>query len=386
MSAVLLSLFLLQQAPATGELPRVVASGVRRGVFPGAVVVMGTRDSIVFAGGFGHFTWSPNSAVPSPDSTLYDVASLTKVLATTPAIMRLVERGLVELDAPVSRYLPDFTGAGKAAVTVRHLLVHTSGLRAFLRLDTLARDAAGARRVVMSEPLRWPPGRRVEYSDLNAMLLGWVVESVSGESLDRFVARELFPALGLTHARFNPPRAVRTRVAPTGLWRGYAIAGEVHDQNAARLGGVSGHAGLFASGLDIARFAQVFLNRGLTPDGRPVFRPETVERFTRRQAENRALGWELRDTASSDNAGRLMGPRAYGHTGFTGTSLWIDPDRGVFVVILTNRVYAPRTRTSITLLKQIRGEIADVAASFDGGCGAPVLASSPAAQAGRPSC
>ena len=384
MNAVLFSLLLVQQPPAAAELRRVVESGVRRGVFPGAVVVIGTRDSIAFAGGFGHLTWSPQSATPSPATTLYDLASLTKIVATTPAIMLLVERGRVDLDAPVARYLPEFTGPGKEAVSVRSLLTHTSGLRAFLRLDTLARDPAGARRIVMAEALRWAPGRRVEYSDLNAMLLGWVVESVSGSPLDRFVASDLFPALGMADARFNPPKSLHARVAPTGLWRGHAIAGAVHDQNAARLAGVSGHAGLFATGMDVARFAQAFLNRGLTPDGRRVFRPETVDLFTRPHADLRALGWELRDTTTSDNAGRRMGPRAFGHTGFTGTSLWIDPGHGVFVVVLTNRVYAPRARTSITFLKEIRGRVADVAVTMAGApCAAPALA---AREPRRPSC
>jgi CubicO group peptidase (beta-lactamase class C family) len=351
----------LAQLSAAADVERAVADGIRRGAFPGAVVVVGTRDSILLARGFGHLTWTASSGIPSPDSTLYDLASLTKVVATTPAIMLLVERGQVRLDAPVIQYLPEFTGEGKASVTVRDLLAHMSGLRAFLRLDTLARNPASARQVVLQEPLRWKPRSRVEYSDLNAMLLGWIVERVSGLPLDRFVATQLFEAMGLESAQFNPPRSLRRRVAPNGLWRGHVIAGSVHDQNAARLGGVSGHAGLFATGADLARYAQLYLNGGSTKGGRRIFTAETVSRFTRPEARGRALGWELRDTTTADNAGRLMGPAAFGHTGFTGTSLWIDPERGVFVVVLTNRVYAPRSRRSITILKQVRGAVADAA-------------------------
>src|SRR5437879_4185506 len=343
----------LAQIGAAGEIDRVVARGIRGGVFPGAVVIVGRRDSILLERGYGPLTWSPRSPAPDPDSTLYDLASLTKVVATTPSIMLLVERGLVNLDSPVQEYLPEFVGPGKEAVAVRHLLAHNSGLRAFLRLDTLARDPSTARRIVLQEPLRWATGSRVEYSDLNAMLLGWIVERVSGQSLDRFAAQNVFAPIGMTQTMFSPPRSLRRRIAPSNLWRGTPIAGAVNDQNAARLGDVAGHAGLFATGTDLARYAQVFLNRGVSANGRRLFQPATIARFTSRAAKERALGWELRDTTTADNAGTRMGATAFGHTGFTGTSMWIDPDRGVFVIILTNRVYAPRTGRSISRLKAI---------------------------------
>lgn len=356
---------LLLQALGTAALDRAVTTGIQRGVFPGAVVVVGTRDSILYARGFGHLTWSLGGAPPDPRTTLYDLASLTKVVATTPAVMLLVERGAVKLDRPVSDYLPDFAGPGKEGVTVRHLLAHNSGLRAYLRLDTLARNAAEARKVVMQEPLRWKPGTHVEYSDLNAMLLGWIVERAGGTTLDSFVVREIFAPLELNEARFRPPRAVWSRVPPTGLWRGTPIKGEVNDQNAVRLGGVAGHAGLFATGLELARYAQFWLGDGATRSGRRIFRPETMTLFKTRQAGTRALGWELRDSTTTDNWGRRLGARTFGHTGFTGTSIWVDPDRGLFVVILTNRVYAPRNARSITRLKEIRGQVADAAVALE---------------------
>ncbi len=375
MIALPLLLALAVQVPAATEIDRVVRRGVEVGIYPGAVVVIGTRRQVLHAEGYGHFTWSANSAVPDPDSTLWDLASLTKVVATTPALMMLVDAQQVELDAPVAHYLPDFRGAGKERVTVRQLLEHRSGLRAFLPLDERAESAREARRLVVEEPLRWPPGTRVQYSDLNAMLLGWIVEQVTGLSLDAVVTERFFTPAGMHRTRFRPSRRVRARVAPVGNWRGHVIAGEVHDQNAARLGGVSGHAGLYSTGGDLARYAQLLLNGGRTADGTVLFEPETVRRFTARGPGGRALGWEMRDTASSDDTGTLLSAAAFGHGGYTGTSIWIDPVRDVFIVLLTNRVYSPRTRRSISRLKEVRGTLADLAVRLRREvCGSPAAA------------
>ena len=367
----------MTQLAAAAEVERAMSSGIREGVFPGAVVVIGTRDSILLARGYGHLTWSAKSSVPDPDSTLYDLASLTKVVATAPSIMLLVERGKIQLDKPVQYYLPEFAGPDKEQVAVWNLLAHNSGLRAFLRLDTLAHDSASARKLVMQEPLRWKTGTRVEYSDLNAMLLGWIVERVSGMSLNRFATTNVFEPTGMTQTMFLPARALHRRVAPVNLWHGTPIAGLVNDQNAARLGGVAGHAGLFSTASDLARYAQTYLRSGVTTAGNRMFLPATIGLFTSRTAKNRALGWESRDTASTDNSGTRMTSAAFGHTGFTGTSVWIDPTTGVFVVILTNRVYAPRSRRSISRLKAIRGEVADAAVAFgEQACRRPLAAAS----------
>jgi CubicO group peptidase (beta-lactamase class C family) len=253
-------------------------------------------------------------------------------------------------------------------VTVRHLLEHRSGLRAFLPLDQLAPDADSARQLVLAEPLRWAPATRVEYSDLNAMLLAWVIEVVSGRPLD-VAARELvFGPAGMREAQFRPARSLRPRIAPVGLWRGHPIAGEIHDQNAARLGGVSGHAGLYATGLDLARYAQLWLRGGETPEGRRIFNEATARMFSRPGPGHRALGWEMRDTSATDNTGRFLSPATFGHTGYTGTSLWIDPVQDLFVILLTNRVYAPRHNRSISRLKEIRGAVADAALQTVGVC------------------
>ncbi len=222
---------------------------------------------------------------------------------------------------------------------------------------------------VLRETPRVPPGSRVIYSDLNAILLGEVVRRVTSEPLDAFVAREVFVPLGLHHTMFRPPSRLRVRIAPTGVWRGHPVAGVVNDGSAFRLRGVSGNAGVFSTAADVARFAQFVLRGGTTRDGRRLLREETVRLFTTKATafgagtEARALGWQAIPTGESvSSAGTLFGPRSYGHTGWTGTSLWIDPDRDLFVVLLTNRAYVPRARRPFTLLKQVRSGVADAAA------------------------
>jgi len=373
--SILVILTLLLQGPAAGEIDRAIEDGIEEGVFPGAVVMVGTGSRVLHARGYGRFTWSGDSRAPEPDSTLWDLASLTKVVATTPAAMLLVQQGRLELDQPVQRYLPEFTGEGKEQVTVRHLLEHRSGLRAFLDLreDTDTPEQARAR--VLEEELRWEPGGRVVYSDLNAMLLGWVVERASGDSLALFLERELYDPAGMTHTMYRPPRSLRGSTAPVGLWRGHVIAGQLHDQNAVQLGGVSGHAGLYSTGSDLARYARIFLTEGLAPDSTRIFRPGVVRHFTRRGTGNRALGWEMRDTTGSDNTGSLLSAEAYGHGGYTGASMWIDPQRDLFVIVLTNRVFAPRTSRSITKLKAVRARVADAAVRLrDEQCGSAAAA------------
>ena len=369
MVVALLSL-LLQSQTALSPVPfdSAVLGGIRAGVFPGAVLIVGRHDAILYAKAYGRFTWSPASAAVSLDSTLWDLASLTKVVATTPALMFLVERGAVQLDAPVSRYLPEFNGAGTAAITVRHLLTHTSGLRGTLPLRTAPDSAAALRMVLTTTPVR-AVGSQMVYSDLNAILLGEIVRRVSGAPLDAFIARELYTPLGIGDAMlFRPSKRLERRIAPTGLWHGHAIAGVVNDPNAHKLGGVAGHAGVFATGPALARYAQLMLGEGAV-DGTRLLKAETVRQFTqiavphRRGASARTLGWEALPTGEeTSSAGTLFGPRSYGHTGWTGTSLWIDPDRDVFVLLLTNRAFDPRVRNSFTQLKLVRARVADAAA------------------------
>src|SRR3989454_2227132 len=257
-----------------------VLDGIRQGAFPGAALVIGRRDTILFAKGYGHLTWSASSPAVTVDSTLYDLASLTKVIATTPALMILVERGTVKLDAPVATYIPELDGTGAAGVTVHQLLAHISGLRADIpdpELKALPDSAAVMRRVLTETP-RVPPGTRVIYSDLNAILLGEVVRRAAGEPLDQFDAREVFAPLDLRETLFRPPGRLKSRIAPTGLWHGHPVAGVVNDGSAFKLRGVSGDAGLFATATDVGRFAQVMLSGGARPDGPRLVRPEAVRR------------------------------------------------------------------------------------------------------------
>jgi CubicO group peptidase (beta-lactamase class C family) len=373
-----LALLLLLQGAVAPEAPAaaarfdaatfdpLVTAGIRRGAYPGAVLVVGRHDAILFAKGYGHFTWSPASRAMDPDSTLFDLASLTKVVATTTALMLLVERGQVDLDAPVARYVPEFQ---TPAITVRQLLTHTSGLRADIPTPELRAlpDSAALMRRVMAEAPRAPPGTRVTYSDLNAILLGEVIRRVTGEPLDVFAAKEVFAPLGLRSPLFRPPARLQPRIAPTGVWRGHPVAGVVNDGSAFKLRGVSGNAGLFATATDIARFAQFMLARGVAFDGRRLLRAETVRLFTTKATgsdkEARALGWQALPTGEeTSSAGTLFGPASYGHTGWTGTSLWIDPDRDLFVLLFTNRAYAPRARKPFTVVKEVRASLADAAA------------------------
>jgi len=353
----------------------IVEDGIHRGAYPGAVLVVGRHDSVLYARGYGHLTWSGTSAVPDPDHTIWDLASLTKVVATTTALMLLVERGRVALDTPAVRYLPEFRAPGTGAITVRQLLSHTSGLRAYLSLHTLAPSRDSALRLVYAERPIARPGDRVIYSDLNAIVLGELVHRVTGVPLDTLTARELAVPLGWRRTTFRPPRAWLPSIAPTNLWHGHALAGEVNDPNAHRLGGVAGHAGLFGTGREVARFAQLMLAGGVVPGTQTrLLRAETTRAFTavavpqRGTASARALGWQATPTDEAvSSAGTLLGPRTYGHTGWTGTSLWIDPDRDLFVLLLTNRSFAPRTRTSFTVLKEVRGAVADAAARASDG-------------------
>jgi CubicO group peptidase (beta-lactamase class C family) len=351
----------------------IVESGIRRGIFPGAVLIIGASDRIVHARGFGRFEWDRGPR-PSPDSTLWDLASLTKVVGTTGAIMRLVEDHRVELDAPVGRYLARFTGPGKDRVTIRMLLNHTSGLRSYVPFFQLAPTRDSAITLLYREPLRRPPGKTAEYSDLNFLLLGLVVERVAGDPLDRVVARAVLAPAGLERTVYRPADSLAPRVAPTGRWRGRAVCCEVNDQNAVRMGGAAGHAGLFSTGMDLARFAQLWLNLG-TVGGRRVFDSATVRAFLAPEgnASDRLLGWERPPCARAqgdrtscgrqgrdDSAyGHLLSSSAYGHTGWTGTLMWIDPDRRLFLVLLTNRSYGPKVGHSIRALRGVRSALAD---------------------------
>jgi CubicO group peptidase (beta-lactamase class C family) len=339
--------------------------------FPGAYAVVGTRAGILAEASVGRLDWSPS---PAPDAhTLWDAASLTKVLGMTTAVMQLVEQGRVELDAPLQRYLPDWRGPSKERVTIRQLITHTSGLPAFKAYDRQTHDPDSLATLMFTTPLDTLPGVRMVYSDIGAYLLGRLVERVSGESLDRYVVRHVFAPLAMNETGYRPDSSLRPRIAPTEIdtLRGGKVRGFVHDERAYYLGGVSAHAGIFTSAHDLARFARMYLNGGVL-DGARVVQPETIARFTTRQVADRALGWQKPD--GSNSAGHLMSEQAFGHTGFTGTSIWIDPARDVFVILLSNRVNPTRANTRIG---RVRVALADAVMGLVTGLGSP---SSPSRQ------
>ena len=348
-------------ADRLANIDRVVKRGLSAGGYPGAAVVVGRRGAAAFQRGYGRLGWTTGSPLVTPEETIYDLASLTKVVGTTTAAMILYDEGRLDLDAPVITYLPTFGGGAKDRVTVRQLLTHHSGLPAGKQLwrQALTRDQAKA--IVLESQLVCNPGDCYIYSDLGADVLGWVVEAIAGQRLDQFLVDRVFQPLGMNDTEFNPSMALVARIAPTEVTppRGYPLRGEVHDENAFALGGVAGHAGLFSTAADLAVFAQMMLNGG-TYGGVRIVSDTAVSLFTARTAGTRALGW---DTADGDGgSGEYLSSRAYGHTGFTGTSMWIDPDRDMFVILLTNRVHAARARRPGKVISDVRADLADAAA------------------------
>jgi len=348
-------------AARLAKIDHVIMRGIQAGGYPGAAVVVGRKGALVWERGFGRLSWTDESEAVDPSKSLYDLASLTKVVGTTTALMILFDEGRVQLDDPVSRFLPGFAGGEKDLVTIRELLEHRSGLPAGRDLWRIARSPEEARQIVIETPLVYHPGQYVEYSDLGADILGFVVEAVSGMSLDRFLAERVWAPLGMTETFFRPADSLLDRIAPTEISppRGYPLRGEVHDENAFALGGIAGHAGLFSTAADLSVFAQMMLNGG-EYNGVRLIADSTVGIFTRRSARTRALGW---DTCGGDGScGKYLSERAYGHTGFTGTSLWIDPDRDMFVILLTNRVHAARARRPAKVIADVRADLSDAAA------------------------
>jgi CubicO group peptidase (beta-lactamase class C family) len=351
------------QGQSIAEIDAIVRLGIKQGIYPGAVVVIGRKDSVLYSRGYGHFTWSPASPVPSPDSTFWDIASITKVMGTTSAAMRLVDVGRLNLDAPVRQYLPRFAAGGNR-VTVRMLLDHTSGLRAYVPFFKQAKTRDAAISLLYSEELVRLPGEKPVYSDLNAILMGLLLESVYGMPLETLVAREVFEPLELSGTTYRLSAKERRRTVPTAVWRGHPVQGQVNDPNAVVFGGAAGHAGVFSTGMDLARYAQVWLRNGLGPRGQWVG-PATIRRFLTRGANSgpRLLGWDTPELDGKQPSlfGTLISPSAYGHTGFTGTELWIDPAHDLFLVFLTNGTFDPRTRNSNHALRTVRTSLSDAA-------------------------
>ena len=347
-----------------------VQAAIARHELPGAVVVVGRGDAIVYHQAFGQ-----RALLPAPErmteDTIFDLASLTKVVATTTSVMRLVEEGRIRLNDPIAQFIPEFGRFGKSGITIRHLLTHTSGLRPDLELEIEFHGAGEAIRRASDEVPTAAPGERFVYSDINFFLLGDIVRRVSGETLDRYAKARIFDPLGMKDTAFLPPDSWRSRIAPTEACSALTwpcggtvpfLRGIVHDPTSRRMDGVAGHAGLFSTAADLSRFCRMLLGGGRLGAVR-ILSPATVARMTSPStpAEMRAvrgLGWDI-DSPYSSNRGELFPIGSFGHTGFTGTSLWLDSGSKSYVIFLSNRVH-PDGKGDVTAL---RGKVATIAAA-----------------------
>jgi CubicO group peptidase (beta-lactamase class C family) len=340
----------------------ILEKAIAERAFPACSLAVTVRGELIAHKALGRFTYDPG-APEVTTASLFDLASLTKVLATTTMAMILYERGLLDLETPVTAIVPEFAGQfvdrfadndpRRREITVRMLLAHTSGLPAYEKLFLRAQSREGLLRAAFTTPLAADPGARAEYSDIGFIVLGVVLERLADESLDAFCQREIFGPLGMTHTTFNPGHALKNSIPPTAddrTFRHRIIQGEVQDENASVLGGIAGHAGLFSTAEDLAIFAHAMLN-----GGHPILRSSTVtiELFSRRESApegtSRALGWDTPSAPSQ--SGKYFSSRSFGHLGYTGTSLWIDPDRQLSITLLTNRTWPDSENQAI---KQVR--------------------------------
>jgi CubicO group peptidase (beta-lactamase class C family) len=352
-------------------IPALVEQAIADKKLPGAVVLVGRGDRVVYEKAIGHRAVAPAAESMTVD-TIFDLASLTKVVATTTSVMKLVEDGKIRLSERVSDYIPGFERFNKANITIRHLMTHTSGLRPDLDSGNPWTGAETAIQLAMDETPSAAPGERFVYSDINYFLLGDIVRRVSGMPLNEFAKKQIFDPLGMKDTMFLPPASLQPRIAPTEPCTEFGwpcdgpgakmMRGVVHDWTARRMGGVAGHAGLFSTAADLAIFCRMILDGG-TFNGARILAPLTVAKMTTPASAPgdlnvRGLGWDI-DSSFSSNRGELLPIGSFGHTGFTGTSIWIDPVTKTFVVFLSNRVH-PDGKGDVTPL---RARVATVVAS-----------------------
>jgi CubicO group peptidase (beta-lactamase class C family) len=335
----------------------VIEAAIEARAFPAACISVTHNGTLAALKAFGHFTYEPNSTSVD-DETIFDLASVSKVVATTTMAMILYERGLLDLDAPIAGTLPEFPGGDRKRerVTFRHLLAHSSGLPGYEKLFLRAPTKKDLLQQAFSVSLKNDPGSHAEYSDIGFILLGVALERLAGESLDNFCQSEVFGPLEMSRTAYNPPVSWKPRIPPTAddrIFRRRIIQGEVQDENASAMGGVAAHAGVFSTASDIAGFAQVILSGGA-----PILNPQTVKLFTCRQSAppgtSRALGWDTPSEPSQ--SGTFFSRSSFGHLGYTGTSLWVDPERRISVTLLTNRTWPDCSNQAI---KQVRPEFHD---------------------------
>jgi CubicO group peptidase (beta-lactamase class C family) len=358
------------------EIDEIISGGIMSGSFPGAQVLIGNERDILYNKSYGNFTYDENSPVVT-DYTMYDLASVTKVLATTSAIMKLYDQRKFNLSDKVSYYIPEFGSNGKEDITILNLLIHNSGLTAFVPFYKYYSNSEEVMDAIYNAELEYPTGSQSVYSDLNAVILGKLVEKISGKDLNQYCIDNIFLPLDMQNTMFVPDDSRKDKIAPTEedtYWRGRLLQGEVHDETTAMLNGVSGNAGLFSNARDIYKLMSVLLNDGryYNPYTRSLkeermFDEFTVELFTKKYTDvlyenSRALGWDTKPLDSSTKyripCGELISENCFGHTGYTGTSVWCDRERKIIVILLTNRVYPSRSNYGI---RDIRPEIHNAA-------------------------
>ncbi len=329
---------------------------------PGAVLWMERGNSVCEA--FGNRMVDPRTEAMTKD-TIFDAASLTKVLATAPSIMILIQEGKLKLETPVCSIIPEFTGGGKETVTIKHLLTHTSGTRSGIPREHLGNSYPEGIAAAVAEPLKNPVGFRFLYSDINFIILGEVVRKVSGSRIDDFAAERIFRPLGMVDTGYRPSKKKMDRIAPTTREPEGLVQGVVHDPTSRRMGGVAGHAGVFTTAKDIAIYCRMMLNGGKTASGKKILTPATVKLMTQPitlpGGVVRGLGWDI-ESYYSDIKGEVFGPRSFGHTGWTGTAIWIDPQARAFVVLLTNRNHP----TEAGATRELRAKVSTLSAAAMG--------------------
>jgi len=338
-------------------LDPIIEQAIHDGNIPGAILLVGHDGHVIYRKAYGARALEPRHEAMTGD-TIFDLASLTKVIATTTAMMQLVERGKVRLNDPVAKYLPEFAQNGKEDITVRQLLTHYSGLEPDLDLKTPWQGKETAFRMAFAETPQEPAGSGFTYSDINFITLGALVERVSGEPLDQYTVRHIFAPLRMMHTRFVPPVAWKAKIAPTQYDdNNVMLRGVVHDPTARRMGGVAGHAGLFSTADDLAKFAQVLLN-----GGGGILSAFSVEKMTRPEQPPeapvlRGFGWDI-DSPFSSNRGDLLPVGSFGHTGFTGTSVWIDPTTKTYIILLSNAVHPRGKGNAVGLRSKVATAVA----------------------------
>ena len=341
-----------------GKLDKIVKTAIEEAVAPGVTIAVGRNGHIAYMKGYGYIDWNQPGSPAADTNTLYDLASLTKVIATTTLAMILEETGQLDISRTVVSYLPEFNSPEKAQITVKQILTHSGGLEAGANIYATARGREQYLYQINARPLEYTPGSNMIYSDWDMILLQLVMERITGKTLDVLANEKIFRPLGMIDTQFQPPIALRPRIAPTQVdeARGGLLWGTVHDENAWAIGGVAGHAGLFSTAKDLALFSMMILNGGEGANGVRIVKPATIARWTARQGKEstRALGWDSPEGGSS--AGQFFSPWSFGHTGFTGTSIWIDPEKDLFVVVLTNRVNPTRSNNRHV---QLRRDVAD---------------------------